>query len=95
MDIFSKDFLFIPIHEALHWSLVIVCYPGKVENGKLKRPSVIHLDSMAGGSAGRLVLHCLLDNMARVQQWMLKRGNRILSGSVRTSFSAQVACRAI
>ncbi len=75
VDIFSKNFLFIPIHEALHWSLVIVCYPGRVVNGKLKKPSVIHLDSMAGGSAGCSMLHCLVDSMAHVQQWPLKRGD--------------------
>lgn len=28
MDIFSKDFLFVPIHDDLHWSLVIICHPG-------------------------------------------------------------------
>ena len=58
-----------------HWSLVIVCYPGRVVNGKLKKPSVIHLDSMAGGSAGCSMLHCLVDSMAHVQQWPLKRGD--------------------
>jgi Ulp1 family protease len=30
VDIFSKDFLFIPIHDALHWSLLIVCFPGEI-----------------------------------------------------------------
>ncbi len=28
IDIFSKDFLLVPIHHALHWKLAIVCYPG-------------------------------------------------------------------
>ncbi|KAG1661686.1 hypothetical protein FOA52_001963 [Chlamydomonas sp. UWO 241] len=27
VDIFVKDFLFIPIHEALHWSLIVVAHP--------------------------------------------------------------------
>ena len=26
MDIFAKDFLFVPIHADQHWSLLIVCY---------------------------------------------------------------------
>jgi Ulp1 family protease len=30
VDIFAKDFLFIPIHDALHWSLIIVCHPGQL-----------------------------------------------------------------
>ena len=30
VDIFKKDYLFVPIHDALHWSLVIVCHPGEL-----------------------------------------------------------------
>jgi hypothetical protein len=30
VDIFSKDFLFIPLHDALHWSLLVVCFPGEL-----------------------------------------------------------------
>ena len=28
VDLFSKDFIFVPVHEALHWSLMVVCHPG-------------------------------------------------------------------
>lgn len=45
VDIFSKDFLLIPIHNALHWSLVIVCYPGGDVGGE-RQPMILHLDSM-------------------------------------------------
>ena len=27
VDIFSKDYIFIPVHDHLHWSLVIICHP--------------------------------------------------------------------
>ena len=47
VDIFSKDFLFIPIHDALHWSLIIVCHPG-LELGQDTKPYILHLDSMQG-----------------------------------------------
>lgn len=47
VDIFSKDFLFIPIHDALHWSLIIVCHPG-LSPGSDRRPYILHLDSMSG-----------------------------------------------
>lgn len=30
VDLFSKDFVFVPIHEALHWSLAVICHPGAV-----------------------------------------------------------------
>jgi len=28
VDLFHKDFLFIPVHHGLHWSLAVVCNPG-------------------------------------------------------------------
>jgi len=30
LDIFEKDFLFIPIVQDLHWSLAVVCHPAKL-----------------------------------------------------------------
>ena len=29
VDIFSKDFLVVPINDSLHWSLAIICYPAQ------------------------------------------------------------------
>lgn len=48
MDIFSKDFLLIPIHDALHWSLIIVCHPGLDFESSDRKPYILHLDSMEG-----------------------------------------------
>ena len=48
VDIFSKDFLLIPIHDALHWSLIIVCHPGLDFESNERRPYILHLDSMEG-----------------------------------------------
>lgn len=30
VDIFSKDFIIIPVNQNVHWFLAIVCYPGLV-----------------------------------------------------------------
>ncbi|KAF8778284.1 uncharacterized protein LOC129976630 isoform X2 [Argiope bruennichi] len=30
VDIFSKDFIIIPVNQNVHWFLAIICYPGKV-----------------------------------------------------------------
>jgi hypothetical protein len=56
VDIFSKDFLFVPIHDQLHWSLIIICHPGSgvikmgtvapADMGKEPEAFMIHLDSM-------------------------------------------------
>lgn len=63
-DIFSKDYLFIPVHMDLHWSLIIVCHPGATEDevpvdivedsvanrqNPYPRTVIIHLDSLAHG----------------------------------------------
>ncbi|KAG9147650.1 hypothetical protein Leryth_015715, partial [Lithospermum erythrorhizon] len=43
VKLFEKAYIFLPIHENFHWSLVIICIPDK-EDGS--GPSVLHLDSL-------------------------------------------------
>ncbi|XP_030496698.2 ubiquitin-like-specific protease 1D isoform X1 [Cannabis sativa] len=43
VNIFQKEYIFVPINEDLHWSLAIICNPDpKEESG----PIVLHLDSL-------------------------------------------------
>lgn len=42
------DFLFVPIHDHLHWSLLIVCNPGADPEDTSRTPCMLHLDSMTG-----------------------------------------------
>ncbi|PKA64602.1 Ubiquitin-like-specific protease 1D [Apostasia shenzhenica] len=42
-NIFSKAIIFMPIHGSSHWSLVILCFPGR--EGDLG-PLILHLDSL-------------------------------------------------
>ncbi|XP_044493280.1 ubiquitin-like-specific protease 1D isoform X2 [Mangifera indica] len=44
INIFQKAYIFIPIHEDLHWSLVIICIPDKEDESG---PNVLHLDSLS------------------------------------------------
>ena len=64
VDLFEKDYLFIPICENLHWSLLIVCHPGRgliksnTIDPKVPGTFMIHLDSMRSHRAydiGKLV----------------------------------------
>ncbi|MCO5610238.1 hypothetical protein L7F22_064474 [Adiantum nelumboides] len=42
INIFKKEYLFIPIHNSCHWSLAVVCFPvGQ------RVPLILHLDSMS------------------------------------------------
>ncbi|CAN6309899.1 unnamed protein product [Urochloa humidicola] len=59
INVFEKDFLFIPVNFNLHWTLIVICYPGEVAasedgNAKLsaKLPCILHMDSLKGSHTG-------------------------------------------
>ncbi|XP_030642285.1 sentrin-specific protease 7 isoform X2 [Chanos chanos] len=39
VDIFSKDFLFVPVNQEAHWYLVVICFPG------LEKPQFVEWES--------------------------------------------------
>ncbi|CAH9071231.1 unnamed protein product [Cuscuta europaea] len=43
INLFEKAYIFLPIHESLHWSLVIICIPDKEDESG---PIILHLDSL-------------------------------------------------
>ncbi|KAF0924665.1 hypothetical protein E2562_010258 [Oryza meyeriana var. granulata] len=59
INIFAKEFLFVPVNFNLHWSLIVICYPGEVETFKdgdtnisAKIPCILHMDSLKGSHSG-------------------------------------------
>ncbi|XP_022546147.2 probable ubiquitin-like-specific protease 2B isoform X2 [Brassica napus] len=59
VDMFGKDYIFVPVNFSLHWSLIIICHPGEVANGtdldsddSPKVPCILHMDSIKGSHAG-------------------------------------------
>ncbi|XP_065115766.1 sentrin-specific protease 7b isoform X2 [Paramisgurnus dabryanus] len=46
VDIFSKDFLFIPVNQEAHWYLVVICFPG------LEGPRYVQWGGKAASQAG-------------------------------------------
>nr|KJB77564.1 hypothetical protein B456_012G143900 [Gossypium raimondii] len=59
VDIFEKDYIFIPVNYSLHWSLIVICHPGEVAKLKddatenlLKVPCILHMDSIRGSHRG-------------------------------------------
>ncbi|MBA0808274.1 hypothetical protein Gohar_024026, partial [Gossypium harknessii] len=34
LDMFGKDYIFIPVNFSLHWSLIVICHPGEVAGFK-------------------------------------------------------------
>ncbi|KAG8660318.1 probable ubiquitin-like-specific protease 2B isoform X1 [Manihot esculenta] len=59
VDMFGKDYVFIPVNFNLHWSLLVICHPGEVASFKdedlgksLRVPCILHMDSIKGTHAG-------------------------------------------
>lgn len=52
VDLFRYRFIFVPIHDYLHWSLAIICNPGSCARpGEPHAPLILHLDSLEGAPA--------------------------------------------
>ncbi|XP_022962129.1 probable ubiquitin-like-specific protease 2B isoform X3 [Cucurbita moschata] len=59
VDLFEKDYIFIPINFNLHWSLMVICHLGEVARysdedltKSMKVPCILHMDSIKGSHAG-------------------------------------------
>ncbi|ONH90694.1 hypothetical protein PRUPE_8G069500 [Prunus persica] len=67
VNVFKKDYIFIPVNYRLHWSLIVICHPGEVANvedeeieSSPKVPCILHMDSIRGSHRGlkNLVQSC-------------------------------------
>ncbi|MCD7457508.1 hypothetical protein HAX54_035234 [Datura stramonium] len=61
VNIFEKAYIFLPIHENLHWSLVIICIPDKEDQ---LGPTVLHLDSLG--------LHCSSSLFGTIKKFLIE-----------------------
>ncbi|KAI3445786.1 hypothetical protein Pfo_002451 [Paulownia fortunei] len=78
VNVFEKDYIFIPVNFSLHWSLIVICHPGEVANLKDKGmdassnvPCILHMDSIRGSHGG-------FENLIRSYLWeeWKERGNK-------------------
>ncbi|KAF8377381.1 hypothetical protein HHK36_030758 [Tetracentron sinense] len=87
VNLFEKDFIFIPINFNLHWSLIVICHPGEVANFKdeeidksFKVPCILHMDSIKGSHKG-------LKNLVQSYLWEeWKERQKETSGDVFSKF---------
>ncbi|KAF5180109.1 Sentrin-specific protease [Thalictrum thalictroides] len=63
VNLFEKDYVFIPVNFNLHWSLIVICHPGEVATYKDERsdkshkvPCILHMDSIKGSHKGLKIL---------------------------------------
>ncbi|KAA8528357.1 hypothetical protein F0562_035712 [Nyssa sinensis] len=59
VNLFEKDYIFIPVNFNYHWSLIVICHPGEVAEFQdedvlksLKVPCILHMDSIRGSHTG-------------------------------------------
>ena len=79
VNIFEKDFVFFPIHGNTHWSLMVLCHPGRVQDenaedgedmplGTRTTPYLLHMDSMSGGHKSSVVAMKIREYLA--MEWL-------------------------
>ncbi|KAL6213785.1 hypothetical protein ACLB2K_013225 [Fragaria x ananassa] len=86
VNLFEKDYIFIPINYRLHWSLIVICHPGQVANCEdegiesLPRgPCILHMDSIKGS-------HRDLKNLVQrylCEEWKERNGDTAEGDSLR------------
>uniref|UniRef100_A0A2C9VIA2 Ubiquitin-like protease family profile domain-containing protein n=1 Tax=Manihot esculenta TaxID=3983 RepID=A0A2C9VIA2_MANES len=52
VDLFEKDYIFIPVNYSLHWSLIVICHPDDESGRALKVSCILHMDSIRGSHRG-------------------------------------------
>ncbi|KAI4389824.1 hypothetical protein MLD38_002005 [Melastoma candidum] len=59
INLFEKDYIFVPVNFNLHWSLIVVCHLGEMKSftdedvlHSSKVPCVLHMDSIKGNHSG-------------------------------------------
>ncbi|MCL7043763.1 hypothetical protein MKW94_030322 [Papaver nudicaule] len=79
VNLFEKDYVFIPINFHHHWSLIILCHPGEVANSKgedvensVKVPCILHMNSIEGSHRGLMKV---------IQSYLLEEWNERTAGA--------------
>ena len=79
VDLFTKDFIFVPIGEYLHWSLAIIHRPGAFLLPREARPGsepcIMYLDSMGGTKPKAFRLLKIYLDLVRKDKEAAKRKN--------------------
>ncbi|KAI7744490.1 hypothetical protein M8C21_010394 [Ambrosia artemisiifolia] len=59
VNLFEKDYVFIPVNYNYHWSVIVMCHLGEVAtyededvSESMKVPCVLHMDSLRGSHTG-------------------------------------------
>ncbi|KAL1215843.1 putative ubiquitin-like-specific protease 2A [Cardamine amara subsp. amara] len=82
LNLFEKDYIFIPINCSFHWSLIIICHPGELVPSHVENPPrvpcILHLDSIKGSHKGGLIN--IFPSYLR-EEWKSRHGNTTIDFS--------------
>ena len=81
--------MFFPIHGNTHWSLMVLCHPGRVQDenaedgedmplGARPTPYLLHMDSMAGGHKSSVVAMKIREYLA--MEWLRLNPDTVVVG---------------
>ncbi|XP_071732351.1 probable ubiquitin-like-specific protease 2B isoform X2 [Rutidosis leptorrhynchoides] len=87
VNLFEKDFVFIPVNYNYHWSLILIChltematYKDEDANESTKVPCVLHMDSFRGSHTG---LKGLVQSYLK-EEWIERK--QVASEDIRSRF---------
>ncbi|KAI3945999.1 hypothetical protein MKX01_024755 [Papaver californicum] len=90
VNLFEKDYIFIPINFHHHWSLIIICHPGEVAKAKgedvenpVKVPCILHMNSIEGSHRGIMKV---------IQSYLWEEWNERTAGASKDYSSKSITC---
>ncbi|XP_031733887.1 sentrin-specific protease 7-like [Anarrhichthys ocellatus] len=96
VDIFTKDFLFVPVNQEAHWYLVVVCFPGLEEVQHQEFQSSTGGSKQPAGKPSSFSLRSQQPPECTLQSWqretVLKRPCVLVMDSLKLSYHENV-CR--
>ncbi|KAJ6733769.1 UBIQUITIN-LIKE-SPECIFIC PROTEASE 2A-RELATED [Salix koriyanagi] len=63
INLFEKDYIFIPLNYSLHWSLIVICHPGEVVHSRGK------------GLCDEVCFYCVLSYL--YEEWRERHNGRV------------------
>ncbi|XP_075708889.1 sentrin-specific protease 7 isoform X2 [Rhinoderma darwinii] len=88
VDIFTKDFIFVPVNENCHWYLVVICFPWMekaVYEDRKERSAIQDIGKRAGANSGSVIV--FNDHLSKKEETTGEGSNSESEGSTNSGTS--------
>jgi Ulp1 protease family, C-terminal catalytic domain len=88
-DLFTKRFVFVPVCDSHHWSLIVIAnldrLPSCIEKGEFEgdlvdRPSIVYVDSLGAGTRGNSFAKIAKTYL--VEEWLFRKEKNGVTGAI-------------